>query len=104
MTIQPDDAGIIHDADLERPRYYEIRDGQKPGRASLAVNFPAIESDLIAYRPDEISSQLNFTAPAISHFSGGAAFDARRELWPWLLGALLPLLLLELAWANRIRA
>jgi hypothetical protein len=104
LPVRPDDAGIVHDADLEQPGFYEIRDGQNQVLQAFTVNFPAVESDLSAYRPDEISNRLNFTAPAISHFSGGAAFAARRELWPWLLGALLPLLLLELAWANRLRA
>jgi hypothetical protein len=106
IPIQTDRTGVVTEANLEQPGYYEIRNAANEPQKSFCVNFPAIESDLAAYRPDEITSQLKFSSPVVSRppSAGEGALSGRREWWPWLLALLLPLLFLELAWANRIRA
>jgi hypothetical protein len=102
-SLQTDASGVAHDVDLEEPGCYEIRDTQNQIERVLAVNFPSVESDLAAYHPDDISSQFHFAASAVARFPDAGATLSRREIWPWLLAAMLPLLLLELGWANRTR-
>jgi hypothetical protein len=103
ISIRSDAAGVVHDANLETLGTYAINDEKGATLSMVSVNFPASESDLTALRPDEVSSQLQFTAPVVGHLNPGGTFSARYEIWPWLLLALLPLLAVELAWANRIR-
>jgi hypothetical protein len=103
VSIKTDEVGVAHDADMEQIGGYEIRGTPEEIQQMRAVNFPGPESDLSAYRPEEISSRLRFAPSIAAHFSSAGAFASRREAWPWLFGSLLPLLLIELTWANRTR-
>jgi len=106
LALQPDEKGTLRNLDLEQPGSYEIRDTTNATLQCFAVNFPTTESDPDTYSPDEVTGQLQFRSPASAYTSSALAdrsLSARYELWPWLLGLLVPLLFLELAVANRTR-
>jgi hypothetical protein len=103
VGIETDETGIAHELNLGEPGCYEVRDAKNKVQKQFSVNFPAVESDLAAYRPDEI--QFHFASTEVARFSHveEGTLAPRNEAWPWLFALLLPLLCLELAWANRIR-
>lgn len=106
LAVQSDGKGTLRNLDLEQPGVYEIRDAANATLQCFAVNFPTTESNPETYSPNEITGQLQFRSPATA-FASSALVDrslsARHEIWPWLLGLLVPLLFLELAVANRTR-
>ncbi|HEV3271040.1 MAG TPA: BatA domain-containing protein [Candidatus Methylacidiphilales bacterium] len=107
IQAQTDELGMLHRLDLEQPGPYQIRNMQNEELQRFCVNFPAVESNLEITDAHEITGMLRFqdVANDPSHAADNfSSLQARREFGPWLMLLLLPLLLLELFWANRSRA
>ncbi len=98
-----DDQGRIA-VDPKFPGIYSLREAAGVELRRVAVNVPAAESDLLAWRAEEFQKQIA-RGPAAAATSRSASFfgDNRnqRELWRVLLWGALALLLAETIFSNR---
>jgi hypothetical protein len=106
-NLTADDQGRLPDADLTAPGVYTLcrPDGAELRR--VAVNVPAVESDLAAMLPAEFHQQLARTSTPRTQTLSAALFPPpgrRRELSSLLLVGALVLLGWELLVANRTSA
>lgn len=99
----PDDQGRIS-VDPKTPGIYSLRDAAGVELRRVAVNVPAAESDLLAWRPEEFQKQV-VRGPDTAGASLSASLFGenrnQRELWRVLLWGALALLLAETIFSNR---
>ena len=99
-----DSTGRLRNVDCSRPGVYSIRDQAGQELQRLAVNLPAEESDLAALTPVDFQQQVARLPEAESQDLLAGLLGQKssvKELWRYLLLAVLGLLLAEVFLANR---
>jgi len=104
IVVTADDQGRLRDLDLAMPGIYTLRDQTGRELQRLAVNLPALESELAALSPNEFQQQLvrdQTPRPTPLAASLFGQTSNQKELWRVLLMAVVVLLFVELLLANR---
>jgi hypothetical protein len=107
VLLKADDQGRLRDLGLTVPGIYSLRDVAGKEIRRLAVNLPAQESDLNAFRPAEVQAQFVRVAEAPKTALAAGLFGPtsnQKEFCSVLLLSVLALLFIELAVANRTLA
>ncbi|MSU36903.1 MAG: hypothetical protein EXS36_17760 [Pedosphaera sp.] len=106
VPLTTDDQGRLT-MNLSQPGLYSLRDAGGRELHRLAVNVPASESDLVAWRPAEFQQQITRRSDGEkSTLTAGLFGPSRnqREFWRVLLVVALVLLYLETLYSNRSHA
>ena len=104
QALAADDLGRLRAPGGSMPGIYSVQDLEGREVQRLAVNIPARESDLAAWRPLDWQQQLVRNQPPQQTSARALFFGSRggrREFWRLLLLAALGLLLVETIVANR---
>ena len=102
--VKPLAGGRWPDVVLDKPGAYRLVDTAGRELRRVAVNVPAAESDLAAWRPREFEEKVSRTGsnPAASLVGNLLGNDRnQREFWRVLMLGVLALLILETIWSNR---
>jgi len=88
----------------ETPGVYIARDGEGKVVKAFAVNLDSKESDFEQFTPEELSTVILGTRSRKGIAEYQASFGPRREIWTYLLIALLVLLIAEVWLGNHTPA